>query len=57
MSGGEISGNTATVRSGGVYMNTSGTFTMSGGKISGNSASSSGGGVYVYGVEFTFSGG
>jgi parallel beta-helix repeat protein/predicted outer membrane repeat protein len=55
MSGGEISGNTASYYGGGVYV--SGTFTMSGGEISGNTASStSGGGVYVYGT-FTMSGG
>ncbi|GHV74836.1 hypothetical protein AGMMS49940_21380 [Spirochaetia bacterium] len=71
MSGGEISGNTATASTsqnssygGGVYIS-GGTFTMSGGKISENTASSSsssasysyGGGVYVNGGTFTMSGG
>jgi uncharacterized repeat protein (TIGR02543 family) len=58
MSGGAISGNTASY-GGGVYVYSSGTFTMSGGAISGNSSSSSssGGGVYVNGGTFTMSGG
>jgi uncharacterized repeat protein (TIGR02543 family) len=63
MSGGEISGNTATTNSssayaygGGVYVN-SGVFTMNGGKISGNSAYSNGGGVYVSSGTFTMNGG
>jgi hypothetical protein len=55
MSGGKISGNTASASSyyyysygGGIYVG-GGAFTMSGGKISGNTSSSSsyGGGVYV----------
>jgi hypothetical protein len=59
MSGGEISGNTASSSygGGGVYVDSSGTFTMQGGEISGNTASS-GGGVYVYSSgTFTMSGG
>jgi hypothetical protein len=59
MTGGEISGNTAS-SGGGVYFSGSGTFNMSGGEINGNTASSSsaasGGGVYVYGT-FNMSGG
>jgi uncharacterized repeat protein (TIGR02543 family) len=61
MSGGEISGNTAS-QGGGVYVTGSGsTFTMNGGEISGNTASGSssyGGGVYVASSgSFTMSGG
>ena len=57
MSGGTISGNTASDVGGGVYVNTDGTFTMSGGEISGNTPVS-GGGVYVdAGGTFTMSGG
>jgi TolB-like protein len=58
MSGGTISGNTASYGGGGgggVFVN-SGTFTMSGGTISGNT-SSYGGGVYVNSGTFTMSGG
>jgi hypothetical protein len=57
MSGGEISGNTASNDSGGVLVANSGTFTMSGGTISGNTAPNYGGGVYVSGGTFTMSGG
>ncbi|MDE2520546.1 MAG: PGF-pre-PGF domain-containing protein, partial [Methanocorpusculum sp.] len=49
MSGGEISGNTATDSGGAVY-NYCGTFTMSGGKISGNTATKQGGGVFNWGT-------
>jgi fibronectin type 3 domain-containing protein len=57
MSGGEISGNTATAYGGGVYVS-GGVFTMSDGEINRNTASSSyGGGVYVSGGTFTMSGG
>jgi hypothetical protein len=62
-----IKGNTASSSSygGGVYVGTSGTFTMNSGTISGNTvssssttSSSSGGGVYVYSSgTFTMSGG
>ncbi|MDR0411572.1 MAG: InlB B-repeat-containing protein, partial [Treponema sp.] len=57
-SGSKIRGNTiSSGYGGGVYVNSSGTFTMSGGTISGNSASN-GGGVYVYSSgTFTMSGG
>ena len=64
MSGGEISGNTASRdQGGGVYIGENGTFTMSGGEISGNTASRDqggfgGGGVYMSGNgTFTMSGG
>ncbi|MDR1325589.1 MAG: InlB B-repeat-containing protein [Treponema sp.] len=53
MSGGEISGNTASW-GGGVYV--SGTFTMTGGVVSGNRASKQGGGVFLHGT-FTMTGG
>jgi uncharacterized repeat protein (TIGR02543 family) len=57
MSGGEISGNSA-INGAGVYMNSSGTFTMnSGSKISGNIAANYGGGVYNSSGTFTMSGG
>jgi hypothetical protein len=56
MSGGTISGNTATYNGGGVYVS-SGRFEMSGGEISGNTASSWGGGVYVEGTFIKQSGG
>jgi len=51
MSGGEISGNTATIHGGGVYINSYDVssvskFTMTGGMISGNTATTGGGGVY-----------
>jgi parallel beta-helix repeat protein len=46
MSGGTISGNTASSYGGGVYVSSSSTFTMGGGTISGNIAPA-GGGVYV----------
>jgi hypothetical protein len=68
--GAKISGNTNSsayvAYSGGVYVGSSGTFTMSGGEISGNTASAShyyadvyayGGGVYVASGNFTMSGG
>ena len=67
MSGGKISGNTASSSYGGGVYNAGGTFTMSGGEISGNTASSYssyssssssyGGGVYIDGGTFTMSGG
>jgi fibronectin type 3 domain-containing protein len=57
MSGGEISGNTAS-EGGGVNLNSTATFTMSGGTISGNTVSGSyGGGVLVNGGTFTMSDG
>jgi hypothetical protein len=56
MTGGTISGNTASTSGGGVYVD-AGTFTMTGGTISGNTAPSGGGGVYVYNGIFTKSGG
>ncbi|MDR2016577.1 MAG: hypothetical protein LBP90_03075 [Burkholderiales bacterium] len=55
MSGGEISGNTATSLGGGVYNNTNASFTIQGGKISGNTAED-GGGVFNFGV-FAINGG
>ena len=64
MTGGEISGNTATNDAGGVFTNTSSsggspTITISGGVIKGNTAAASGGGVYVMGgaTVFNFNGG
>jgi len=58
MSGGTISGNTASSDGGGVWVGTGGHFTMSGGAISGNTTSSKGGGVYVDNKgTFTKSGG
>jgi hypothetical protein len=45
MSGGEISGNTASYYGGGVCVN--GSFTMDGGEISGNNTIYGGGGVFV----------
>jgi hypothetical protein len=57
MSGGEISGNTASSGGGGVFVGSSGTFTMSGGEISGNTASSGGGALVSYSGTFTMSGG
>jgi hypothetical protein len=64
MSGGAVSGNSASSYGGGVCV-AGGTFIMSGGAVSGNSSSyssssqavSSGGGVYVAGGTFTMSGG
>jgi hypothetical protein len=53
MNGGEITGNNATSRGGGVSLN-GGTFTMNGGEITGNNATSRGGGVYVDGGLGTF---
>jgi formylglycine-generating enzyme required for sulfatase activity len=56
MSGGTISGNTATSYAGGVYA--SSTFAMLGGTISGNTAGTNGGGVYApAGGTFAMSGG
>jgi uncharacterized repeat protein (TIGR02543 family) len=55
MSGGEISGNTAS-GGGGVYVS-DGTFTVNGGEISGNTASYGGGGVYILRSTFTMNGG
>jgi hypothetical protein len=52
MQGGEISGNSASMYGGGVFVN-SGTFTMQGGEISGNSVTGYGGGVYVISGTFT----
>lgn len=46
MEGGTISGNTATISGGGVYLGSSGKFEMLGGTISGNTADV-GGGMYV----------
>ena len=46
MTGGTISGNTASLSGAGVYVGYNGAFTMSGGEISGNTASY-GGGVFV----------
>lgn len=44
----EISGNTASTSGGGVYITSSGTFTMNGGAVCGNTASAgNGGGVYI----------
>ena len=66
MNGGEISGNTvkatsggASADGGGVYVGTSGTFTMTGGaKIANNKADHNGGGVYVFGQgSFNMTGG
>jgi uncharacterized repeat protein (TIGR02543 family) len=54
--GGTISGNTANVSGGGVFVY-NGTFTMEGGTISGNTANRNGGGVYVYSGTFTMNGG
>ena len=45
MNGGEISGNTSN-NGGGVYVYSSGSFTMNSGKISGNTSRSNGGGVH-----------
>lgn len=59
MSGGEISGNTATSTTtggGGLQIVTGGTFNMSGGEITANHACR-GGGVYVNGGTFNMSGG
>jgi hypothetical protein len=56
--GAKITGNTGYASGGGVYVSSSGTFTMSGGNISGNTASSFGGGVYVSSSgTFTMNGG
>ncbi|MDR1220560.1 MAG: penicillin-binding protein activator LpoB [Treponema sp.] len=55
MSGGNISGNSASFGGGGVFVD-GGTFTMSGGTISGNTASLGGGVSVSYGT-FTMSGG
>ena len=58
MTGGEISGNTATSNGGGVNIGNGGKFTMSGGEITGNTATSNGGGVNIgNGGKFTMSGG
>ena len=61
MYGGTISGNTATVSGGGVYVN-NGTFIMYGGAISDNTSGNEGGGVYIVGsssitATFTMYGG
>jgi hypothetical protein len=54
MSGGTISGNSATY-GGGLYVETyDGTFTMNGGTISGNTAGACGGGVFVYSRIYKF---
>jgi hypothetical protein len=55
MTGGTISGNTATGGGGGVFENR-GEFTMSGGAISGNTATEHGGGITSFGV-FTLANG
>ncbi|MDR2176577.1 MAG: InlB B-repeat-containing protein [Treponema sp.] len=57
MSGGTITGNTATSHGGGVELCNNSTFTMSGGTISGNTGGNFGGGVDVYRGAFTMSGG
>ncbi|MDR3000221.1 MAG: hypothetical protein LBU89_03060, partial [Fibromonadaceae bacterium] len=57
MSGGEISGNTATYGGGGVDVNSNSIFTMNGGEISDNTASSGGGVSVNSGGTFTMSGG
>ncbi len=46
MSGGEVSNNTASEKSGGGVVVLHGTFTMSNGKVSGNTAKETGGGIY-----------
>ena len=56
MTGGEISGNTATAAGGGIYISTGCEFTMTGGEISGNTAPS-GGGIYHNGSIATHKGG
>ena len=57
-SGSKITGNTANGSyGGGVFVESSGTFTMNGGEISGNTASNRGGGVYVDSGTFTMNGG
>ena len=56
MSGGTISGNTASYAGGGVYVDYGCAFTMTGGAISGNAAADKGGGVYVGGGTFKVSG-
>ena len=55
-SGSVISGNTATKKGGGIYID-GGTVTLSGGTIKGNTATSCGGGVYVASGTFTLSSG
>ncbi|MDE6244672.1 MAG: hypothetical protein K2M50_03330, partial [Treponemataceae bacterium] len=62
MSGGSISGNTATgtaedAGGGGVYAYNGSTFTMEGGEINNNNANGSGGGVYLYNGTFMMKGG
>ena len=59
MSGGEISGNTAADKGGGVYIAPNRNFTMTGGTISGNIATENGGGVYIHAAWrlFTMTGG
>jgi hypothetical protein len=56
MSGGAITGNTATGNGGGVQVQNNGVFTMSGGAIAGNTAGN-GGGVNKSNGTFTMSGG
>ncbi|MDE5775663.1 MAG: hypothetical protein K2H67_02145 [Treponemataceae bacterium] len=58
MSGGEISGNTATVNGGGVFVDSnSDEFIMNGGTIRNNSASKNGGGVCLSGGTFIMNNG
>mgnify|MGYP002626026524 CR=1 FL=1 len=49
MSGGEISGNTASSQGGGIYLNNKASMTMSGGQITNNTAANDNGGVYYAG--------
>jgi hypothetical protein len=57
MSGGAVSGNTSSSYGGGVYVASSGAFSMSGGAVSGNTSTYEGGGVDVYDGTFSMSGG
>lgn len=57
MTGGKITGNTATSTGGGVYVSTSTTFTMTGGAIDANHATVGGGGVCLLRSTATFKGG
>lgn len=49
MTGGTVTGNTASGNGGGVYLSGDASFTMTGGKIADNTASGDGGGVYAAG--------
>ncbi len=57
MSGGAITGNTASINGGGVFVFNNGSFTMSGGTIEDNTAGNAGGGVFIYSGSLTMSGG